>query len=196
MRVNFSGALLVKNSAKQLCYKRSHVPKSPASEKKEEGNTWALEQAKSKYFEMQGEFVNKNLHIYFTIDEVRKRLSNLTLIEHKMVDPEASEWFFHSSLIQTAFFGAMAQHVDKLYTAKFYKGDRHEILLESKTLKNVLNFGGKKWKVEFDSSQVIRFFLTKARASLEYDSAIRFDKRYKHREWDDWFKDLIQFKKV
>lgn len=194
----FSASALAKKSAAQIKYLRDR-PLPNATPNQLLGNKNALERSTSVYLEMQGKFVHKDIEIYFSIDEVKADKNALTYVEHKIVFETSGKDYFKDSLIQTAFYGALASYVNTLATAKYFEGPKFKILIDSYTRRppiSILNFGGKCYKVKYNRIEVMRFFLTKARASLaDYDVARRFDFVYRGNEWD-YFKNFIRYRKV
>lgn len=195
----FSAAELVKKSTAQIWYKRKHPEEKKPSDRQLKGNEVAESKAISPFQEV-GNYFPENLtksRIYYSIDEVRLSKHGLYLIEHKMVDDpnNCPEWFLQSALIQTAFNSSMAMFVEHLRTAKFVKGDKYQLNISGLKVRPRLLFGDTWYYVSCDERAVIRFYLTKARASLEYETAKRFDNTYKQKEWELYFKNLINFRK-
>lgn len=203
---SFSASELVKKSAAQLKWHRDARAKSekngtfvvspPPTAQMLQGEAWAKEHTKSKYVEMGGAFRRDDVTIWFSIDEVRSQVRCLKLIEHKMTSETPEPWFLESALIQTAFYGAMASHLEELNTAKFHTGEKHCLYIADKPLRSELHFGNRKFFVSYDATPILRFYLTKARTTWDYDRARAFDKTYKHQEWDRWFYNYITFKEI
>lgn len=213
--MNYSAALLVKRSAKQLNYYIRHGHESSSnslnpndtieyfkvepSERQIKGNEHAEAKATSPYIEMLGVFNHKDISIYFSIDEVVQTLRGDYLIEHKWLDEstEVEKWFFIQSVIQTAFLGSLSIYCKDLRTAGFVDESkpRFNISLGDRLFSR-LHFGNARYDVKFDPVQVIRFFLTKARCAKDYRLARRFDETYKFREWDAYFKNHIKYRKL
>lgn len=201
----FSAAALVKSSAAQILYLRDKERPAPTADQVA-GDSYANTATESHLVEMQGcwSFESEKLPIelWFTLDEVNlKRANNVHLIEHKSVRDggltEENQWYFRSALIQTAFLGALASLAPNLKTAAFRASQgEYYINLSGMKATSVLNFGGQYYRVKFHQEEVIRFFLTKARASLNYKTAREFDSVYKHREWDQYFQRLIKYRKM
>ena len=190
----FSASQLVKCSAKQLWYLRKH----PEAKKKVtplqlKGSEYAENNSISPFIEMSGRFTHKEIDIYYSVDEVRLIKGGVAYaIEHKMVDFK-DDAFEIRSIIQTAFYGALMYYGDGLLrTATYQPGKKYNIKLPARVY-HYLNFGGKYIKISCDAEQVMRFFLTKARASMKFSTAKRFDDRYNKRE-HSYFKDFIDIK--
>lgn len=202
----FSAAWLVKKSACQLNYcwrnyaQKDHnkliVDPNRAPNKNEiQGDNFARQCSISPYIEMTGTFTRGEHSILYSIDEIRD-CSSIFLVEHKAVDREAEDWYFKSSLIQTAFYGSLIEaglHFDKkvkLQTAAYVDKHLSRNLFEIDTSiqrESYLNFGNRYYKVEYDPVAVMKFFMTKARACLHYTKSRNFDKSFKHKEWDKYF---------
>ena len=195
----FSASQLVKSSAKQILYLRDK-PRPAPSKNTEYGDKFAAQYTKSDFVEMGGSLVYKDLKICFTVDEVVPSVRKIQLIEHKSVR-EQDLWYFRSAMIQTAFYGSLARYTEQLKTASFHEGEKHTIQMfpyqDMDKIYSFLNFGGTYYRVtSLSHKDIIRFFLTKARASLDWKKASRFDKEYHHQEWDKYFRKLIKYRKV
>lgn len=198
--MNLSAALLVKRSTLQLNRFFRKTPKGNKgilvdpfeilpTEDQLEGNRQAEAKAVSKYLEMQSVFTHRNINIYFSIDEIVIKGGRYYLLEHKWLrEKEATEdWFFRQSIIQTAFQGSLAHYSKDFKTAGYFKkGEQHQLTLPQKYYSR-LQFGDTSYDVKYDSLQVIRFYLTKARALQDYGRSKRFDESYKHREHEYFF---------
>ena len=188
----FSAAQLSKMSAAQICYLRDKPSPAP-SDRMIRGDSFADQHSQALTVEMQGCYRRGDIDLWFTIDEVRSKGRRIYLIEHKLTE-NAETWFFRSALIQTAFLAALAQQQPLLKTAKWKGEPSFSLDLTGQECHSVLNFGGLYYKVNADSEAVMRFFLTKARASREFTTAKRFDATYNKKEWD-YFKDAIKYRK-
>lgn len=147
---------------------------------------------------MCGAFQHRNIRIYFSADELFVGPRGISLLEYKMTKDEAADWYFQSSVIQAACYGAMARYSDKKFrTMTLYRSiaDHSLDLAKKKTVHSRLIFGEQKFTIVSDDIACIRFLLTKARASLTFDRAKRFDATYKHREWELWFKERVEVRR-
>jgi len=203
---HFSASELVKCSAAQIKWNKQEkqkalnqglqLPVKAPSERMIRGNEWASSRIKSPYVEMGGPFRHTHSTIWFSMDEVRVTPKTYKFIEHKMVETNPEEWFFYSSVIQTAFYGAMLGTMESIKTAKFYKGEHHQLYIADKKHVVQLHFGEDVYNIKFDSVQVIRFFLTKAKAiQSDWATAKQFDVSWKKKEWE-WFVNYVTYKKV
>lgn len=209
--MNYSTALLVKRSAKQLNYFLKHTkepkkdgivlidPFEPiASEDQIEGNRQAGSKAQSEFVEMLGVFKHRDISIYFSIDEIRPGKKWDYIVEHKWLKEGKSleDWFFRQSLIQAAFLGSLASFVKDLKTAGFVKDRPHNIIELKDKFFTRLCFGDDTYDVKFEVLPIMRFFLTKARCVKSYKKAMQFDNTYRFHEWDKYFKHYIKYRKV
>jgi len=203
---SFSAAYLVKTSARQMWHFHKHADKDKASKMTMniiEGGNYQEEQTKSPYMEMGSSFsfygpITRGITIYFCFDEIRIHNGAAYLIEHKHVrDGEPESWYLRSSLIQLAFYQSLAFYCDQQFkTASFVNGPKHELSLKDKSKYYRLNFGGKWYSVVVrHPNEIVRFFLTKIRSSRNWGVAAKFDAKYKHKEWELYFKDYIFYKK-
>ncbi len=206
--MNYSAALLVKRSTKQLNYFINHAPPNKPektivtdpfeklpSERQLQGNAHAESKAQSPYVEMLGIFNHKDISIYFSVDEFRRKRNDY-LIEHKWLDDPTNveDWFFMQSLIQTAFLGSLATFVKDYKTAGFARGN--EVFKLKDKFYTRLHFGEKEYDVKFDPIPIMRYFLTKARCATKFSLAKRFDETYRFNEWKGYFKDHIQYRRT
>jgi len=206
----FSASLLVKQSASQIFYLRSQDKKRKTFKKGEpssfqiSGNDYAASRCKSKYIEMQGIFNKPYAKIYFSFDEVRKIGNKLILIEYKLYDSfeePVPDWFIENSLIQTALQGSLLEadlyrySEVELNTASYVKADCLTLKVSKETkLVSKLDINKKVHKVTYNPFPILQFYMTKARASLKYETAKKFDNAYKHKEWS-YLKNFIAISK-
>ena len=195
----FSASQLTKQSCSKIMFDRMHDITPKVSEKMIEGEKWQASQTTSEYVEMAGTTVLSGIGFNFAIDEVCKTSRTNWLIEHKMVsEPPTDDWFFHSSIIQTAFYGALVRAGDgHLMTAEFLNDPApKKIWVPWNKTKSRLNFGGDLYNVTCNDIAVLRFFITKARCIGNWDKVKRFDAAYKKKEWMAYFKDHVNFDRV
>lgn len=187
----FSAAQLSKMSAAQICYLRGKEKKAPTP-RQIRGDSFAASHTTSHLVEMQSSYTRGDINIWFTVDEIREHRDRVYIVEHKMAE-NAEDWFFKSSLIQTALLGSLSGLSPHFKTARWYDGEEnyYSLPVEHHAL---LNFGGLYYKVNYDLEKVMRFFLTKARASMSYTTARQFDATYKGKEWE-FLKDVVRYRK-
>lgn len=194
----FSASQLSKDSCSRIKYMRNK-PKAPVNENMILGERFAESQSHSDMIEMAGWFTHGKVRIHFAIDEVQQFDKKLWLIEHKSVR-EDELWYFRSCLIQTAFYNCLCQLAGYLKTAGYAKGDEYYIDLEGykgpSQLLSFLNYGGQKYRVYGELIPIMRYFLTKARASIgNWEQAKRFDAKYRSDEWA-YFRPFIKYRKA
>jgi hypothetical protein len=208
--ITFSASELVKRSATQIKYlraqavKRKTFNKGSGTENQIKGNEFAALHTKSRYVEMQDVFCRPYGKFYYSFDEVRKVGTRFTFIEHKWFEGELPEWFEHNSAIQAAFQGSLLyanMHYSStnsvfLQTASFSPNEEKFALPVDASCRLIfkLNINGDFKRIKFNPYPILQFYMTKARASLTHETAVKFDKSYKHKEWDS-LKDHIQVSK-
>ena len=194
--VNFSAAHLVKFSAKKLCYMRKKELKEEVTDLMLEGNVFADMSSHSPYVEMTNSFKTRKgypIEIFYSIDEISLYENFVVLIEHKMVKFDPKPYYFHKSLLQTAFYKALVTlSGTKFKTADYVQGEKKELDIRSRSLFSELNFGGERFGVDCNVNELMKFYIRKARSSLRYESAEDFDYKYNQKEWD-YLKKFVWF---
>ena len=186
--INVSASALTRMSARQLKYTRDNGIKRKVTDLMVEGTKNALEASRSVYIEMGGSFKTQKgspeIKIFFCVDEVKLFSNSAVIIEHKMCKFAPKESYKQTSLIQAAFMKTLVYYSDRLLkTADFIEGDKYELDLSDKSLFGELNFGGQRFGVDCDYKPIMGFFVKKARASLDYASAVAFDNEYFGNTW-------------
>jgi hypothetical protein len=188
--MNFSASNLIKQSAKQMVYKELNKRKKaePIPERMLRGQADAEEKAEHLE-EMRGTYVYGGHLIHFSWDEVFDADDLVICMERKYVEGDPEDWYFHSSILQTAFYGILTDKVADLYTAKFARKrlKTQHVGLRGKAKQYVLCFGDEHYDVlNLDSNALLGHFIKKAIVvdSLDYDTAVEWDSKYKHKEWD------------
>lgn len=190
---------LLKKSAMQICYLRKNQEKTPPVTKEQiEGNIAAHEKTLDKrYVEMRGTYelhiTDKKILIHYAFDEIQPTDVACLLIEHKNIKSGSTVelWYRNSSILQTAAYQAFAKvNPDKkLETATFHVKDGNpkvEFELGNQYIRSELHFGPLVYTViATEPDELVNFFCQKAIASLDYDSARMWDKRYKFKEFDN-----------
>ncbi len=197
----FGAANLVKYSCKQLA-KLSKYPTSFDSfhtEQVDEGAAFQKAQSVCPYIEMGSTFTypseqHGTIHIKFCIDEIILYEKNkVYFVEHKLVKEPVEDWYFKSCLIQAGFYKSLSDYCNYYQTASFVKGETYKLDLSNSLKYTRLNFGGTWYSIIVrHPNEVIRFYLTKARASRNFGTAARFDEKFKHKEWGAFFKDFYR----
>ena len=190
---------LCKLSAYGLYLERHKAPPLPTA-RMVAGNAFADSSAKSKAQELSGILSLRDVKIAFSIDEVFERKGWVYTVEHKMVTSFPSgatlASYFNKSVVQAALYHSLALYAPVLRTAKWYMGEVFEIK-SFKSLSNtscLLNFGGTYYQITVDPVPLIRYFATKARASLVVSRAVKFDRHYKEKK-DEYFSRYITVRK-
>lgn len=200
MKQTFSASDLVKKSASQICYLRDK-PRPAATARALKGDELA-EKKSIGLVEMRGMFVNSDMTIFYSFDEIVKD-NVITFVEHKYVEDHdtVEDWFFNSSVLQLAFYASL--HIinkNKSYvTATFRINDGYEkqcLSVEDNTLcRYVLNFGDKLFEVTIsDPIHIVLQFLFKANCTigetrtLSFKKAKTYDNLYKFKEYERLYK--------
>lgn len=180
-----------------------------------DGNKWADSQVKG-LSEMRGQFHYRDHVIYFSFDEARVSPKGklITFVEHKkpsergkiiqslgraLNDEEFEESqlrYFRESVIQTALFRSLFHYSDKILKPASFSKETCTLDCSNAKASFVLNFGGTRYRVYApEPNMVARFYLTKLRASLDYEKSTRFDNSWKRREWE-FFKQYVKIHKI
>jgi hypothetical protein len=183
--INISCSSLVKKSAKTICYYRNK--KEYVSPNMIVGSDIADLKISSKYKEMRGTFIHGDLSLHYTFDEV-KIDNGIKLIEHKSIQNKVEDWYIDYSKIQVALYHSlmMLNPNKKLVTASFYRhnNELNEIEID-KDFESLLIIGDLEYEVKvFNPFKIVNFYLTKAKASLNYHNAEIWDSHWKFKEWE------------
>ena len=134
--------------------------------------------------ELRGTYINGNICINFSNDIVCKD----KIIEVKSVNREVEDWYFNSCVLQCALYKSLLLKSNKqLITAKFYSDLGNPIVKTTvdDNIKYILYFGEKKYNIiVVNPDSIIEFFINKAKASFDWDSAKEFDLNYKFKEYE------------
>jgi len=201
--INFSCADLIKKSAKTICYFRKKKKQQEVTPAMIKGNQMAEKKTISELKEMRGTYNIDNLLIHYTFDEIQKKNNKIVLIEHKNIEDESDveEWYVNYSLLQVALYRALLEinPSKEYFTAKFFRKEgfnTNYIKIENEKIKSILYIGDKKYKVKINSAhEIVNFYITKAKATFDYDSAIEWDVKWKFKEWD-YLKRYISYKLI
>jgi hypothetical protein len=184
--INFSCADLIKKSAKTICYFRKKKKQQEVTPAMIKGNQMAEKKTISELKEMRGTYNIDNLLIHYTFDEIQKKNNKIVLIEHKNIEDESDveEWYVNYSLLQVALYRALLEinPSKEYFTAKFFRKEgfnTNYIKIENEKIKSILYIGDKKYKVKINSAhEIVNFYITKAKATFDYDSAIEWDVKW------------------
>lgn len=146
----------------------------------------------------------ENHCIYYTFDIIHFDSSSVYEIKqpYRQSDKLPEEKYVTDAVIQLAFYCSM--HEKKLLqtesgvtyvSAKFKMSERFESC-RLKKIYPILLVGDDVYTIKLlNPGEIYRFFATKLRASLDYETAIRFDNAWRGNEWY-WFSHLIDVKEV
>lgn len=188
--MNFSASDLCKRSAAQIFYLRTHPNKIIVTPEQVAGIKKQANNSRSPYREMGGSYklTNEDI-IYFSWDEVILNVDSgkAKFVEHKQVLGESESWYKNNSILQTALYGALALQQWEFKTSLFHilnGNPKHKIDLFGYSRSFYLQFGKESYRVRLlKSTKLLNFLKEKALASKTYNTAIEFDKQYKHKEY-------------
>lgn len=199
----YSASDLTKKSAAQILYENIHGKRRP-TQGAIDGNAYAETVQTSEYVEMRGAYnAFDDIDIYFSIDEFFLGGASMVLHEIKMVRDMSSyeDWYFNSSILQTAFYLSLSRSVEHYQRATFalkqYGNLEIDIPLDVKR-EVVLLFGEDKYSVDVtNDNAVLNYFKRKIRAIEErsFDVCRDYDKVHKFRHFQD-LHEVITFKKI
>lgn len=184
---HFSTANLIKQSALQLCYLRNNRNKIVVTDGQVKGNAIALSKSRSKYIEMRGTYCYDDMLFHYVFDEVIDS-SRLEFIEHKSTMYGTPDWYINSSILQMALYSSLVHVNDNsnLVTASFVKGDKHSLSIANryKVFKVVFDNNTEYTVNSINPEKIVAFYISKAIASMSYDTAREFDLKYKRKEFE------------
>jgi len=199
----YSLSILLKSSCKQL-FKFNLWEGSSFSEQKKRSQAYGNQKANEKikqYRELRIDFEHKGIFLIIgCVDEIRVTERNLLFVEHKNTEGEEPSWLETNGIIQAAALEALYfyRRNKVLRSASFIPKDEKQVLTVEKSVKSFLWINDRKYSIKIKPGghkEIIRFLLTKIRASRNWDTAARFDEKYKHKEWD-YFKQFVTYKAV
>ena len=186
--MNFSAADLVKKSATQIKYIRDKMISI---------HTWKMDHG----IEYEKKVAKENLG---SCEELRTAYSNDDIVifachdivcDDKVVEVKTTEfgeeqWYFESSLLQTAFYKSLLMTSEgDLYTPKFRikEGYNKEYKKINPDTPYHLRFGEKEYDVVVNNPKaIIEYFLDKAKITmLEYDDCRSYDERHKFKHFEE-----------
>jgi len=188
---------LLKKSAMQICYLRKNKEKTPpVTPGQIAGNEAAHAKSESEYIEMRGTFKvgmkSQDLLIHYAFDEIKLLDKACVLIEHKMIKPGSvvELWYRNASILQTVVYQAFALvNPDRnLETATFFVDQGNPKLsvnIGNSYIRSELHLGDMVFSATaIKQEKIVRFYVDKAKATLNYDTAKEFDAKYKHKEFE------------
>lgn len=194
--MNYSASELVKRSAAQLLYLRTHNNiQQTMTQRAIMGEEYQHNYVSSErscndtvYEEMAGCYRSGGDTIFFSVDMVK----NGTCYEIKSVsnDIPLEDWYLKSSVLQCAFYKSLIANMNTniLRTAKFMlrNGSPYkEVYVDRQRPYHLILGNVGEWQVDIVNDGVILdFYLNKIAHLDSYDSARKFDSMYKHREYE------------
>jgi hypothetical protein len=179
---------------------REEINREP-TEAQVEGTKAQFERSESKFVEMRGIYKEyKDALVFMSFDEIDTTGNKARFIEHKNVHDinKLEDWFVEYSVLQVAFYAAMAESIDHYTTATFHvkngneknnifvdkdrefylymKSRNGELIIKVDVLdpKKILDLYKKKVKVlKFDKE---------SNKKEVWDKAQEFDSKYKRKE--------------
>lgn len=201
-----SAKMLLERNASQLNYafRKPSEGVKKATDKQKKGDEFAkLHTKDSSYSEMGSHVIRGKTRINFVFDEVVDRPRRMILVEHKMehfirctgltaTEYSQDQVAFYASLMSYLVTGeANYELVAELRSAKYTGADY--ALVCDKPCRFILNFGGSYYEIvlkDGGAPKILQFFMTKARASEDYEKARKFDAKYGRAETHEY---LSQF---
>jgi hypothetical protein len=187
--MNFSAAELIKRSAAQLVFVELRKRKFAPTRRQLAGNAYAEAVAVSEFLEMRGTYAYGENLIHFSFDEIRPTENGFDFVEVKMVDNpnDCPGWYRESSLLQLAFYAALASRCEAFHTAKFAR-KQYQVkhLCYNMPGRFLLHFGQERYEVLVDKVRPLIMHLcdkTDVIKTLDYNTAREWDAQYKHREF-------------
>jgi hypothetical protein len=182
-------ANLMRQSAMQLCYLRKKKQQKQPTQKQYAGVEHQKKVSISEFVEMRGCYSTSKYLLFFSFDEVFVHDDTVIFKEHKNIKGPIENWYLEYCLLQTAVYQqlAMMQEEKMLYTAKFFQKQGYNcnvINYENKKLRSILSLGEQNfYNVYPNSTELVNYFLRKADASQEYETAKQWDALYKFKDW-------------
>ena len=198
MDIYFSAADLCKKSAAQILYLRN---------KQERIRTWRMEmgikyqhqvaeQKEDAAEEFRTSIADGDIVIFACHDIVCPD----KLIEVKSIEGETEQWYFESSLLQTAYYKSIVMSSDgHMFTPKFRlrEGYKKEHKKVNPNIAYHLLFGEEEFDIEVQNPQkMVEYFFTKAEATLlDYATARAYDAEHKFKHYEE-LKECFTWKKL
>ena len=204
--MDYSAKDLISRSCRQLWYFQQLPPKVVA--KKKEPSEWQKEGTNfqdmitNTHFpdscpEMCGVLECGEDSVFFANDICYKD----KCIEVKWIceGSEVADWYIQSSLVQCAFYSSFIKHgCTRLHTAKFAirEGVERKVFQIDQDASYYLRFGNDTYLIEvIDHKPFIDYIKEKLDCIKDHYSAIRFDAKYKHKEFK-LFKKYFSYRKL
>lgn len=192
--MKWSAALLVKLNAAQLNYHVRNYGKKRSTwvptDSQVAGTKFADSQVLGQYVEMVSSVSYRDHEIFYSFDEIFKPGTVTYLIERKQpskpgTEKAKEEAYFLKAVAQLGFYQALFSipGLNRFQTARFAvkKGASSvtfAIAHDAPRIKSVLQFGedGTYYEVVgIDTTRLLKYYMTKLRASMDYNRAREFD---------------------
>lgn len=204
--INHSAKDLISRSCKQLWYFQQLPPREVV--KKKEPSKWQIEGSNFQdmiinthfpncYSEMCGVFEYNGNAVFFSNDICYED----KLIEVKWIDEgsEVPDWYLQTSLVQCALYSSFIKYgCNLLHTAKFAlrAGKEYKVFKIDLNAPYYLRFGNDTYIIKVkDPDPFINYIKEKLDCISDHYKAIRFDMKYKHREFE-LFKENFEYRKL
>lgn len=197
----FSASDLIKKSAKQLVFFKHRKERQQATYGQIKGEAFQkkIVESKGAASELRGIFKRDDVIIFFCNDMYEEKSKTFT--EIKSVDPERDcpDWYFESSLVQTAFYKSLLMRSDgNMSTPSFRVKDGYDkihVNVSTKSKYNLL-FGKDLYSIIVKNpDKIIQYYLDKIDSLDNYDSAGFYDAIYKFQDFKKLSK-YFKFKKI
>jgi hypothetical protein len=197
---NISASDLIKKSAKAICYFRKKRQTFKVTDRMIKGNEAAERKTISELKEMRGSYAIDNILIHYTFDEIQKEDNNITLIEHKNIEEDSivEDWYVNYSILQLAFYYSLLlkNKSKEYYTAKFLRKQGYNTnyikLSNDNIITAILYIGNDRYEVKPTApTKIVNFYIDKANATFEYETAIEWDTKWKFKEYNHFKKNIL-----
>ena len=199
MIYKFSASDLVKRSACQIKYLLNNKLDIKASKKQLQGLNHQNElgnklNAKQEY---RGIYKNDNIIIYYCNDLIL----NDKIVEVKNVEGKIEDWYFQSSILQTAFYKSLILNSDGVLETPQFKIDqdyKREVIHININLPYYLYFGDEKYLVTVKEPEyIIDFFYNKAKLTIteSYYYLRLYDSKNRYNQFS-LLKECFSYKKI
>lgn len=198
----FSASSLVKQSASQIKYLLSHKQVKPLSANIISGTKHQFNSASvmtNKIAEeMRGSYIKGDITIYFCNDV----LLDYKLVEIKSIDEsrKIEDWYFNSSILQTAFYKSLLLNSNGLLCTPAFRikeGYQNITRQIDINMPYYLMFGKDHYRIDvLNDKFIINFYLKKIKAILSsWDDVKIFDDKYKFKEYE-YLKKALKYNKI
>lgn len=194
-------AALIKQSAKQLCYRRLNNIVPPPTPAQIEGEEHQQQCSSSPFREMRGFHDHSHFRVFYSFDEVFINGDIIVFKEHKNTKEVYDDWFFDYSVIQCAAYLQLAnlQPVKTLETATFARkpGEEPRVIdFTGKQLVSILSMGERNFfQISALGTDVVDYFMEKLKTTESYKESGEWDRVHKFKDWL-FLHDFIHINKI